>query len=189
MQKSQGTRIPSKGNIFIHGAAAYLCLSNSLGKYWQKEEGTWLSYAVWICFCDILVKNVSSSYSLWKKLSWKKELWETIDGNIISGCYSWILLVEGSYPWGLMKPDRMRCFPIPEGKERFRKGRGGVWARAPANQQAHPSTCQQTADRRQSSLAKMTGFGNNWPTNWIQVSRACIRIPWGNLQGLGIWRW
>lgn len=60
----------SKGNSPV--AVGYLCLSHSLGKYWHQEERTQLSCAVWIC--DILAENVSSSYSLWNKLSRKKRI-------------------------------------------------------------------------------------------------------------------
>lgn len=106
---------PVKGNIPV--AVAYLCLFNSLGKYWHKEERTQLSCAVWFSFCDILAKNVSSSYSLWNKLSRKKVIvrrnhwWD-----IISGCYSWKLLVEGTYPWGLIKHGDSLCFLNSQGQ-------------------------------------------------------------------------
>jgi hypothetical protein len=81
-------RKASKGHIPV--TAGYLCLSNALGKYWHKEERTQLSCAVWIC--DILAKNVSSSYSLWNKLSWKKRV--IVRRSHWWGYNFWLLLLK-----------------------------------------------------------------------------------------------
>lgn len=177
----------SKGNIPV--AVAYLCLFNSLGKYWHKEERTQLSCAVWISFCDILAKNVSSSYSLWNKLSQKKVI---VRRSHWWGYNFWLLLLKTvgrrSLSMGFNKTWWLTLLSELTRAKRDLEEAGCVCG--PVCLLPGMATHLNAADSivGLDTWKKMISFGN---TGWhieFRWAQPVSEFPGGTLQGLGIWR-
>lgn len=172
-------RKASKGNIPV--AVAYLCLFNSLGKYWHKEEKTQFSCAVWISFCDILAKNVSSNYSLWNKLSWKKII---VRGNHWWWYNFWLLLLKTvgrrNLSMGFNKTWWLILLSELTRAKRDLEEAGGVCG--PVRLLPSMATHLNAADSivNLGYLEENDQLWKHWLAYWIQVSIVCIRISWGH---------